>query len=179
MKGLILVLFALCTPGLYASAWEIPPDSTGNAGYRKFKIRYQLGTEYSIVPKTTGMYRFYGGPELFYPVSERFSLSTGVLVNRYLGYPGVGSSDLQAPGLTSLGFYGSAAYSLSPDLLLFGTGTRHQILTPGYKGFFPQSYNEFEAGAVYRLGKNVRFGASVRFTSPNNYFAYPPLFFGE
>ncbi|MBE0656019.1 MAG: hypothetical protein IH594_19625 [Bacteroidales bacterium] len=164
----IIIIFLICN---FNSGYTQEIDREFSEGRKptskalqKLRWDMSLGTAYTFMPGYGGGMSYYATPGFSYPINNRFSFHGGIMAGVYTS-PGFVSPESGSQKVTS-GFtsiYGSMAYHLNPNVIIYGTGIK-SISTPGgFSPFYAPSYDEISFGSSIRLSNNVTIGASVHF----------------
>jgi hypothetical protein len=175
LSFVILLLFAPAISGQADTL--VNGQSAPVPSVNKLSIRFQAGTYMSLMPGYGTTYGAFGGPVLYYPVSKRFFLSGGIMASSgiYRKIPFNTEYHLQNnPSQTSFNLYSTAGYHASESLTFYGTGIYRINNLPVPHDQLKLSFNEYELGTIFRLGRNVTFQASFRFSDHKNNYLFAP-----
>jgi hypothetical protein len=204
MRILIIVILSSFTfifnSGVMGQA-SIPDkfDTTGNsaqtAGFdkdeiatylqkKKLKVNMEIGTTFGTTFGSGSYFGTYLSPNISYPVSKRFTLSTGgYLFNTHgLNNPSDGTIYPYNPfsgGITRTFVYVEGAYQLNENITLTGAAYKEFNVfntAPSSSSGRNFNYEGFIMGVDYKLGNNVFIRGQVEISNGGSPYQYSPLY---
>ena len=158
-------------------------DSRNPEAYKKPAFSVQMGTVFGFSKVYGNSFGTFISPRLSYPMSKRFTLSSGMTFYRntgnYINSPFDGTTSPAAFSGSLL--FVEGAYKLNENLTLTGAAFHDinlQKNNPSFKqnpAFENESYKGVIMGAHYKLGENVFIEGSVEFSNGRNPYLQSPF----
>jgi len=173
--SLIIVLISFFSD--QASSQQINyRDSLYEADFPKVNYKpglvYSFGSSFMVVPHVGSITGFTLSPSVTLPLSAKFSVNGGIIAGRY--YSNIWNSNPEGAmygAFNELSVYGSASYSVNPQLTLYGTGIRR--LTDG-SPFYSLPKSSYTIGSVYNFG-SFSIGVALQMSKWDNSFNTLPI----
>ncbi len=173
--GLIIILVSIFSD--QASSQQINyRDSLNETNFPKVNFKpglvYSVGSSFIVVPHVGSVTGFTLSPSVTLPLSRKLSVNGGIIAGRY--YSNIGKSDPEGAmygAFNELSVYGSASYSVNPQLTLYGTGIRR--LTGG-SPFYSLPRSSYTVGSTYNFG-SFSIGVALQMSKWDNNFSPLPI----
>jgi hypothetical protein len=136
------------------------------------KLNYSVGSTFMIVPHLGTFTGFTLSPFLSIPLSPRLSVDGGIIAGRF--YSSLLNFNTERPTsgpFNELSVYGSAIYSINPQLTVYGSGIR-QLTGNTPFSFLPKS--GYAIGSTYNFG-SFSIGVTVQVSKWNDMLSPLPF----
>lgn len=155
------------------------PDSTVfkrsvNNPPKKLEFGVDVGLSYMFASNGVHGPAFSLSPYAYYPVSEKFGFSAGIIAETGSYYVPTIANDrveMKMLPMTRMFIYGSGHYLVNEKLRVNGTVYQQVVDVPNRNlNAHPTTFNYrgMSAGFDYKLTKNITIGAQIRVESPNS-----------
>ncbi|HKK43249.1 MAG TPA: hypothetical protein VJ963_12620 [Bacteroidales bacterium] len=135
-------------------------------------INYSVGSSFMYIPHYGSVTGLVISPSISVPLSSKWSVSGGIIAERYYSTFGYHSSEgLTCRTFNNITLYGSASYHVSPKLTLYGIGTKR--LTNN-SPFYPMPKSSYAIGSRYNFG-DFSIGLTLHVSKWNDTFSPVPF----